>query len=161
MASAIPLKTLEIDWADLEIAYRDSTTGIESFLDRETGEVVTVFDRDQPEWGLVRRQPERYLRVPGYRCEEARAVLRGFVQQLHEGETRSALEGALQSPAALSRCSEILAENALLLDDFAHFEERAIYERLMLWLGALGICAEQPPPFAVCLALVGLRTQAA
>jgi hypothetical protein len=161
MASAIALKTLDIDWADLEIAYRDSSTGIESYLDRETGEVLNVFDREQPEWGLVRRQPERFLRVPGYRSDEARAVLRGFVQQLHASATRATLERALQEPAALSRCSEILSQSAQLLDDFAHFEERAIYERLLLWLGALGICAEQPPPFAIFLPLVGLRTQAA
>lgn len=161
MASAIALKTLDIDWADLEIAYRDGSTGIESYLDRETGEVINVFDREQPEWGLVRRQPERYLRVPGYRSEEARAVLRGYVQQLDASALRAALERALQEPAGLSRCSDILSESAQRLDDFARFEERAIYERLLLWLGALGILPALPPPFAVCLPLVGLTSQAA
>jgi len=66
MAEAIPLRTLEIDWADLEIAFRDNVSGVDSFLDLETGEVVAIIDENDLDARNVAREPERFSPIPGF-----------------------------------------------------------------------------------------------
>ncbi len=161
MADAIAIKSLDIDWSDLEIAYRDSATGIETYLDMYSGEIVPIFNPTDPEKGFVDRYPERFLSIPGYRTADALAVLQAFVAQLEQGSLRERLCAAVEGPGALERCGAIMKTSTQLLDAFYRYEERAIFERLLLWLGALGICPVQPPPFSVRLPLVGLTSRVA
>ncbi len=149
MSAAITIKNLDIDWDDLEIAYRDSATGIESFLDLHDGEVVAIFDPKEPMKGFVARHPERYVSIPFFRRADAIVVLRSFAQKMPLGSLRERLLDALPHPGALRRCNDLLECSAKLKQQYEQFEERAIFERLLLWLTAIGVCARSAPSFIV------------
>jgi len=154
MAEAIPLRTLDIDWADLEIAFRDNVSGVKSYLDLETGEVVAIIDERDLDADSVAREPERFEDIPGFTREEGLEVLHAFVDELPPGEQRDELRSLVGQPGALARCMERLAADVHLFNNYCMFEELCIYERLMLWLAAMGVNARHPPPAGPTLFLI-------
>ncbi|MBN2360558.1 MAG: hypothetical protein JXR83_13970 [Deltaproteobacteria bacterium] len=154
MAEAISLKTLDVDWTDLEIAFRDAVSGVQSYLDLGTGEVLVVIDQHDLDADEVASCPDRFLAIPAFSTSEGIEVLREFIVQLPAGELRGRLEQGCRGAGGLKRCFEILAEEGWLLDRFTQFEEQAIYERLHWWLTAHGIRPQRPPPRSPRLALV-------
>jgi len=154
MAEAILLKMLDVDWADLEIAFRDAISGVQSYLDLGSGEVVVIIDEHDLDAEHVARCPDRFLPIPAFSTSEGIEVLREFVAQLPSSELRRRLEFHCQAPGGLKRCLEILAESARLFDRFTRFEEQAIFERLHWWLAAHGIQAQQLPPRPPQLSLI-------
>ena len=154
MAEAIQLKQLDVDWADLEIAFRDAVSGVQSYLDLGSGEVLVIIDENDLDAGLVTHCPDRFLPIPAFTTSEGIEVLREFIAQLPSSELRRRLDQSAQGPGGLTRCLEILAESARLFERFSRFEEQAIYQRLHWWLAAHGIQAQQPPPRPAAMALV-------
>lgn len=143
------LKTLDIDWIDLEIAFRDTASGMRSYIDLVSGEVIAVGSEPDPRQRELDRDPDRYLEVPLYSSDQGVEVLRTFVTDLVAGVERQRLNSALETDAPLRRCEEVLAENALLYERFCLYEEQIIFERLLLWLVSMGVCTRDVPPTMV------------
>ena len=88
------MRTLDIDWADLELAFRDAT-GAESWLDQESGEILTLvrgFDDERDIKDKLKRFPTRFLKLAPVDKSFTRETLASFIErvkgplqkQLHE-----------------------------------------------------------------------------
>lgn len=154
MAEAIALRYIDIDWIDLEIAFRDSATGISSYLDLESGEVVDYVDTSDITYRLIKKYPDRFAKIPVFSTREGIEVLCSFIDQLPPSNLRAKLRRAAKGPGVLTRCLNVLAQSAHLFDRFTRFEEQAIGERLTLWLASMGLQSSQLPPFTPTLHLI-------
>ncbi|HEY1099410.1 MAG TPA: hypothetical protein VGF99_10795, partial [Myxococcota bacterium] len=74
------MRTIDIDWADLEIAFRDA--GSESWLDTTAGEVVSIVDGFDDEAEIrerLTRFPGRFVRIPPVDKQWSTDVLARFI----------------------------------------------------------------------------------
>lgn len=144
------MRTLDIDWADLELAFRDAT-GAESFLDRESGEVLTLvrgFDDERDVREKLKRFPARYVKVEPLDASFTRDVLRAFIARLGAGKMKGELEEAATGPGGIARTMALLKDDKPTLAAFARFEQSELVRRVEAFLAAHGLKSgtEPPPP---------------
>lgn len=142
------MRTLDIDWADLELAFRDATDA-ESWLDRESGEVMTLvrgFDDEKDVRDKLRRFPGRFLRLEPVDAGFTRDVMQRFIGRLAAGKLRRQLEEAVAGPGGISRTMALLKEDKASLLAFARLEQAELVKRVEEFLAQHGIkCGNAPP----------------
>jgi len=140
------MRTLDIDWSDLEIAFRDA--GTESYLDLEGGEVVSIVDGFDDERDLrerLARFPGRFARiVPVDRAFTADVVSR-FVQS-QRGATKKKLAAAAEGPGGLSRFMSAVREDKSVLASFSRLEQAVLLQKIEAWLSAQNVSSAQTAP---------------
>lgn len=139
---------LDVDWADVELAFRDAT-GTESFLDRDSGEVLSVvpgFSDEHELRELIRKEPRRYLRLEPVDTAFAREVMRAFIAALPGGALKRKLEVGFRKTGALTRCMELLSEDKAALSSFHRFEQARFWEHVEDTLREAGIEPQSPAP---------------
>jgi hypothetical protein len=142
------MRTLDIDWADLELAFRDAT-GAESWLDRESGEVLTVvkgFDDERDIREKLKRSPQRFVRVQPLDASFTRDVLAAFIARLAPGRTKKELEEAAEGPGGIARTMALLKGDKPTLAAFARFEQAELVRRVEAFLAGHGIKSGTEPP---------------
>lgn len=141
------MRTLDIDWADLELAFRDAT-GAKSWLDRETGEVLTLvpgFDDEADLRGKLRTHPHRYVVVAPVDTSFTLEVLRTFIEH-STGALRQQLDEAATGPGGLSRAIAMLKGDVTSWTRFARLEQQALMARIEGFLAEQGIKAGTSAP---------------
>lgn len=141
------MRTLDIDWADLEIAFRDAT-GAKSWLDRETGEVLTLmpgFDDEADLQGKLRTFPDRFAALAPVDKEFAKAVVHAFVERT-SGALRKQLDDAEAGPGGLARAMTLLKQDKGTWTRFARFEQEQLMAHIERFLAAQGIKAGSRAP---------------
>ncbi len=128
-----------LDWSDLEIAFRDGSTGIESFLDLQRAEVVMLLDDDDDERATVLRHPERFVAIPQLSRAAAFAILQDFVASIGPSTQRQRLQKALQSASPYMDAVHLLRSMPVMQRRYERFEERAVLAQIRQWLAQLGI----------------------
>lgn len=138
----------DIDWLDIELAFRD-TTRTESFLDRESGEVLSVvpgFSDESELRAAIGRAPGRYVALVPVTTAYARGVMQRFLERLPAGATRRRLLALQHKTGAYTRSLGLLEQHPALLEDFHRFEQMAFWEHVERELSAAGIHATSRPP---------------
>ena len=142
------MRTLDIDWADLELAFRDAT-GTESWLDRETGEVMTLvrgFDDERDIRDKLKRFPSRFLKLPPLDKSFTHDALAAFVERA-PGPVQTKLREALaQGPGGIARAMAVLNDDKPALTSFARFEQAELVKRVESFLAGHGLRAGTEPP---------------
>lgn len=141
------MRTLDIDWADLEIAFRDAT-GARSWLDRETGEVLTLmpgFDDEADLQGKLRTFPDRFAALSPVDKQFTRDVVHAFIERT-SGALKKQLHDAEGGPGGLSRAMTLLKEDKGTWARFARFEQEQLMAHIERFLEGQGIKAGSRAP---------------
>lgn len=139
---------LDVDWADLELAFRDAT-GTENFLDLSTGEVLAVvpgFSDEDEIRDQIAKDRARYLALDPVDTAFAREVMRAFIKGLPTSDMKRKLEVGFRKTGALTRCMELLDEDKAALSSFHRFEQMRFWEHVARTLREAGVEAQTPPP---------------
>ena len=141
------MRTLDIDWADLEIAFRDAT-GARSWLDRETGEVLTLlagFYDEADLQGKLRTFPDRFAALAPVDKHFTQAVVHAFVERT-SGALQRQLRDAEAGPGGLSRAMSLLKQDKGTWARFARFEQEQLVLHIERFLEGQGIQAGSRAP---------------
>ncbi len=140
------MRTLQVDWDDLELAFRDHT-GARNFLDLSTGEVVTWLDeldeRAQLDEYLTYNQ--RYCPIEPLTAEFSSNVVVEFLNRFTEPTHRTSLLDELSTTGLQTVLNTINAETDLH-HSFHRFEQAMIWKRVRRFLARQGIDADGEPP---------------
>ena len=139
---------LNIDWTDLELAFRDAT-GTESFFDLRTGEVVSVVPdfSDEPDLRrLIDAHPGRFIAILPIDAGFSRRVLYAFVDTLQDGPLKRRLSAARHGAGSLTRCLEILRCDAAALQAYYRHEQDAVWRHAEAFLAKVGVASRNPVP---------------
>lgn len=142
------MRTLDVDWLDLELAFRDAT-GTESYLDLDSGEVVSVvpgFSDEAELKDIIARDPERYVLLEPIDTRFARDVMRRFTERMPEGTLRRRLFAAERKTGAYTRSLAILREDEAVLASYHRFEQAAFWDHVERYLSERGVAPETPAP---------------
>ena len=140
------MRTLAIDWADLEIAFRDS--GTESYLDVESGEVLSIVDGFDDERDLrerLSRFPGRFSRiVPVDRAFTSDGVARFLLTC--RGATQTRLREAAEGPGGLARFMGALRHDKAASTSFSRFEQAQLLTTIEHFLLERGLASKETAP---------------
>ena len=136
---------LRIDGEDLLMAVEGSEL-VEHFLDRETGEVVSLGEAgDDDEEGRERIEAglgERYVRIDSIPSAEGFRIMEHFVESLPEGEARRALDRALGKNRPFRSFKDALYDFHEVREAWLQFHEERVTAYALRWLDEEGIDAE-------------------
>ena len=141
-------RTVDVDWADLELAFRDGT-GTESYLDRESGEVVSVvagFADEAEVRERLARHPGRYVVVTPLDASFSREVLKLFVDRLRPSTLKDELALALVGPGGLQRSMALLHDDKAARASYLRFEQSEVWRRVERFLREHHVQAGTPAP---------------
>ena len=140
------MRTLDIDWADLEIAFRDASS--ESWLDTSVGEVVSIvegFDDEREVRDRLGRFPGRFVRIPPVDKAWSTEVVGRFIAR-QRGTLKAHLIEAFGGVGALSRTTAVLRDDKAAWTSFSRFEQSGLLRRIEQFLDEQRLRTQQAAP---------------
>jgi hypothetical protein len=141
------VQQLEVDWADLELAFRDAT-GTENYLDTRSGAVVSIlsgFDDERDLRDQLVRFPGRFLRIAPLDAGFTKRVLEAFATSLPKSELRARLDEVRHGAGGVARSIQVLHEEARTWAQWSRFEQGELWQEVARFLVAHGIAAPRAP----------------
>jgi len=119
---------------------------MQHFLDRQTGEVLTVFeDMDEEDAELLDADPDRFLLIEPAPSYVGYEVMSDFVDTLPEGKVPRELTSALQQRRPFRRFKDVLLNYPTVREDWFRFHEQAFMKIIREWLDDHGVEATLVP----------------
>ncbi len=141
------MRILDIDWADLELAFRDAT-GAESWLDTVSGEVLTLvkgFDDERDIRDKLKRFPDRFVKLQPVDKSFTHDALGAFCARAPKS-LGDKMREALAAPGGIARAMALLQDDKPALASFARFEQAALVKHVEAFLEAHELRAGTAPP---------------
>jgi hypothetical protein len=141
------MRTIDLDWADLEIAFRDAS--VESYFDTEGGEVLSIvegFDDEEDLRLRVRKWPTRFVRIEAVRKEFSTEVVKRFAAREKRASLRAALDDALAAAGGLSRAMAVLRGDKSAYAAFSRFEQGELLRVIETFLAIHNVAAATVAP---------------
>jgi len=137
---------------ELIMAFEDYGTDLRHFVDRQTGEVLSLLEEDMDEEDLERldAEPDRYLLIEPVPSWVSYEVMSDFVGTLPEGKARRELVRALQQRHPFRRFKDVLLNYPAVREDWFRFHEQSFVKIIQAWLddhgveATLALCQVQP-----------------
>ncbi|MBI3071092.1 MAG: hypothetical protein HYY84_03090 [Deltaproteobacteria bacterium] len=135
------MKKLKIAWADLESAFENNAPDVHSYLNLQTGDVVTVAETTQ---GTPDFQDRLDMNAPlapvrPFSSREQYRWLQGFITSVEEPALRAKLGGAIDGPGAFRRFKSMLLEFPNERSRWFDFRNQCAHDRIEEWLKSLGV----------------------
>jgi len=142
------LITLDLDWMDLELAFRD-TTDTESYIDRNNEELVSVLPGFPDEIELrdmIQIAGDQYVRIAPVNTNFSKTVLLQFIKQLSGHAILKKLELAEAGVGSYAKSIQILRQDKEVLQLYYRFEQDSLWSHILEALASAGIEPATSPP---------------
>jgi hypothetical protein len=141
---------IELDWDALEIAVERNASDTESFLDRTTGQVVTIVAGD-PEAPLRRQEVSEnirnFLRVEPASSREQYRWMEKFVGSVSDEQLRERLIISIDGKGAFRRFKDVLLAYPAERERWFTYRADLLHWHIQQWLGGHDIHASNDPPW--------------
>jgi len=136
---------LELDWEGLAVAFENQLPHSHSFLDLETGKVLTINNSD-----AVPDPPdpaEKYLYIQPRPSREGYRTMQNFIQTLDDALLIERLTNALVGKGAFRRFKDQLLNYPEVRQQWFAYKDAEVYNYIRDWLESRGIePSNEPPP---------------
>ncbi|HKE14564.1 MAG TPA: UPF0158 family protein [Kofleriaceae bacterium] len=143
-------KPITIDWDALETAVERNAPDTESFLDRSSGQVMTVVAGD-PEAPLRKRQIaeniHNFVRVEPASSREQYRWMERFVSSVSEPGLRERLIISIDGKGAFRRFKDVLLAYPAERERWFSYRADLLHWHIHNWLREAGIDAAEDPPW--------------
>ena len=140
-------RTLAIDWSALEAAFDNHSPEIRSYLDVDTGEILTVFssERDSEVGSTVQGQPERYLFIEPVPSREQYRIMERFIETVPYASLSERLADAIVGKGAFRRFKDCIAQHNDERKRWFAFRDVLVRQLIIEWCRSKGIEAVESP----------------
>jgi hypothetical protein len=142
------MKTLDIDWEELELAFRE-VSDTENHLDLKNGRVVSIvpgLDDENELRNHVRLHRGHFALIQPLTLKQATAIVAEFSAGLSPGHVTDQIQASLQGAGAFSSALRILRADKRLWNQYGRHEQEAFWRHLGAFLTQHGIRPKTPPP---------------
>ena len=144
---------MRIDWGALDLAFETSDMEHNSWLDRMTGEVLLVFDGDEPEdrEAVLRRidaQPKRYVVIEPPDARAQWEWMSEFTESVRDAQLRDLLDAALDGRGAFHRFKDVLLRAPEERQRWFRFRDNRMHETIARFLDEANVHPENAAPWA-------------
>jgi len=142
---------IAVDWAGLEAAFENHSPEVRSFLDHETGEVITVIGEGEGEHDDVRIHPERYLQVEPIPSREQYRIMERFIATVPFPRLAERLSDAIVGKGAFRRFKDCIAQHPDERKRWFSFRDVLVHQFILDWCKANHVEAANHPDWATDL----------
>ena len=143
------MATTVVDWAGLEAAFENHSPEVRSYLDRETGEVITIIGDDEGErGGDVRVHPERYLQVEPIPSREQYRIMERFIASVPVPALAARLSDAIVGKGAFRRFKDGIAQHPDERKRWFAFRDVLVHQFILDWCKASHLEATETPDWS-------------
>lgn len=145
------MSKIKIDEGELLMLLEDHSGFQTGYVDRETGEIIVVFE-DDPEGEneqieeRIEGEPGRYLYIDPIDSHEGFRIMEDFVDTLPDSGDKQTLIRALLWRKPFSNFKAALSEMPEIRNEWFEFHDRALRQYAKEWLAGEGIDAELVGP---------------
>ncbi len=146
------MRVIPVNWTELETAFERNASGIESFLDTRTGDVVsvTVGALDFAEQrAKVQVAPEAFIRIEPAASREQYRWMERFVGLVTDPALRERLVIAIDGKGAFRRFKDVLVSYPAERERWFSFRGDLLHWQMQKWLEREGLEAKEPAPWGV------------
>jgi hypothetical protein len=144
------MKSLKVNWENVEIAFERNSPELHSYIDRETGDVLVAVD-GQPEDEETRRQiganPERYVKIEPASSREQYRWMERFVATVEDQPLRDRLLIAIDGKGAFRRFKDVLLTFPIERERWFNYRANLLHYHINQWFGGKGLEPEPLPPW--------------
>jgi hypothetical protein len=143
-------KQIPIDWDALETAVERNAPDTESFLDRDTGHVVTIVAGD-PEAAILKKKVaeniHNYLRVEPASSREQYRWMERFVASVSDEPLRERLIISIDGKGAFRRFKDVLLAYPAERERWFTYRADLLHWHIHNWLEEMKLSASNAPPW--------------
>lgn len=132
------MKSIPIDWSELELALDTNLPDLNYYLDTETGEVI-MHSSDLGTLGYgenleIDTNTDRYILIEPLESREQYAIMEDFVETLPDGAAKNELQRAMHGHGAFRRFKDTLYAYPTEQQRWYAFKDAAMQVRMNEWL---------------------------
>ncbi|RMH00104.1 MAG: hypothetical protein D6705_01385 [Deltaproteobacteria bacterium] len=138
------------DWAALETAFEHNAPDTHSYLDLESGQVVTIVDsrpEDDEKRRIIRRGTGRYIHLDPASSREQYRWMERFVMSVEDPALKERLILAIDGKGAFRRFKDVLLSYPVERDRWFAYRANLLHLYINGWLEAHDIPLAEPPPW--------------
>lgn len=126
---------IHIDWTALEAAFENHAPDVKSYLDRQTGEVITVgSDEGAPEALRVKARPEDHLRVEPVPSREQYRMMEQFIDTVTLEPLKEQLKDSIVGKGAFRRFKDAVGRYPEERKRWFAFRDVLLHRYILDWL---------------------------
>lgn len=138
------------DWAALETAFEHNAPETHSYLDLQTGQVVTIVDtrpEDEEKRQLIRRTNGRFVHLDPASSREQYRWMERFVASVEDEALRERLILAIDGKGAFRRFKDVLLSYPVERDRWFSYRANLLHIYINGWLDSHDIAIGENPPW--------------
>ncbi len=138
------------DWQALETAFEHNAPETHSYLDLETGQVMTMVDsrpEDMEKRRLLREAPRRYVLLDPASSREQYRWMERFVQSVEDEALKERLILAIDGKGAFRRFKDVLLSYPVERDRWFTYRSNLLHIYINGWLDSKDITIGEAPPW--------------
>lgn len=138
------------DWTALETAFEHNAPETHSYLDLETGEVVTIVDsrpEDDEKRLEIRRSSGRFVHLDPASSREQYRWMERFVASVEDGALKDRLILAIDGKGAFRRFKDVLLSYPVERDRWFQYRANLLHIYISGWLRSKDIALGSHPPW--------------
>jgi hypothetical protein len=138
------------DWAALETAFEHNAPETNSYLDLETGQVLTIVDsrpEDDDKRLSIRRDPNQFVHLDPASSREQYRWMERFVASVEDPALKERLILAIDGKGAFRRFKDVLLSYPVERDRWFQYRSNLLHIYINGWLNSKDIVIGEQPPW--------------
>jgi len=143
-------KTIKVKWDYVETAFERNSPDLQSYIDRDAGDVVVVVDgmpEDDESRRRVAESPERYIRIEPASSREQYRWMERFVVSVQDADLRERLLLAIDGKGAFRRFKDVLLSYPVERERWFNYRADLLHHHINEWFRSKGLEPDPPPPW--------------
>jgi hypothetical protein len=128
---------IHIDWSTLEQAFENHAPDVRSYLDRRSGEIVTVLgagDDDDPLVQRIAQQPESFVIIEPVPSREQYRMMERFIETVTHPTLKERLADSIVGKGAFRRFKDIIGRFPEERKRWFAFRDVLLHRHILDWL---------------------------
>jgi hypothetical protein len=150
LARSFDMPPITVNWSDLEIAFERNSPDQESFLDLETGDLLSIMEGepDAPaRRAKVANNQTRFLRVDPASSREQYRWMERFVGSVQDMALRERLLVAIDGKGAFRRFKDVLLAFPAERERWFTYRSELLHFHIQTWIEHMEVQFSNPPPW--------------
>ena len=143
-------KPIKVKWDYVETAFERNSPDLQSYIDRETGDVLVVVDgmlEDDETRQRIAAAPSQFVRIDPASSREQYRWMERFVTSVQDADLRERLLLAIDGKGAFRRFKDVLLSYPVERERWFTYRADLLHHHINEWFQAKGLVPDPQPPW--------------
>jgi hypothetical protein len=143
---------IKVKWDYVETAFERNSPDLQSYIDRETGDVLVIVEglpEDDEARRKVASRPERYVKIEPASSREQYRWMERFVSSVTEDSLRERLLLAIDGKGAFRRFKDVLLSYPVERERWFNYRANLLHYHINQWFESKGLEPDPASPWGL------------